>query len=37
LGAGLRESTVMPLAETLALAATMDAIRDQIGLTYPGD
>jgi predicted dehydrogenase len=32
---GLTESPVMPLDETLALAGTLDAIRAQIGLTYP--
>jgi len=36
LRAGLTESPVMPLDETLALAGTLDAIRTQIGLTYPG-
>ena len=32
---GLTESPLMPLAETLAVMATMDEIRRQIGLTYP--
>ena len=35
LRAGLTESPVMPLDETLSLAGTLDAIRAQIGLTYP--
>ena len=37
IAAGRTESPTMPLAETLALAATMDDIRAQIGLTYPGE
>ena len=35
LRAGLTESPVMPLDETLALAGTLDEIRAQIGLVYP--
>jgi predicted dehydrogenase len=35
LRAGLTESPVMPLDETLVLAGTLDAVRAQIGLTYP--
>ena len=35
LRAGLVESPVMPLDETLALAGTLDEIRAQFGLTYP--
>jgi predicted dehydrogenase len=35
LRAGLRESDVMPLDETLAIMQTMDEIRAQWGLTYP--
>jgi predicted dehydrogenase len=31
------ESTVMPLDETRAIAATMDEVRRQIGLVYPGE
>lgn len=34
LAAGLVESPVLPLAETLAVMATLDAVRDRIGLTY---
>jgi predicted dehydrogenase len=34
LDAGLLESPVMPLAETLAIMGTLDEIRRQIGLTY---
>ncbi len=37
LAAGLTESPTMPLAETVALAATMDDIRSQIGLVYPAE
>ncbi len=37
LAAGLTESPIMPLAETLALTAAMDDIRLQIGLRYPGE
>jgi hypothetical protein len=33
--AGQLESTVMPPDESVALARTMDTIRDQISLTYP--
>jgi predicted dehydrogenase len=33
---GLSESPVMPLGETVAIMETMDAIRGQIGLVYPG-
>ena len=29
------ESDVMPLDETVAIMATMDEVRRQIGLTYP--
>jgi predicted dehydrogenase len=37
LAAGETESPTMPLADTLALAAAMDEIRSQIGLSYPGE
>jgi predicted dehydrogenase len=37
LRAGLTESPVMPVSESLALAETMDDIRAQIGLHYPGE
>jgi predicted dehydrogenase len=37
LRAGLKESQVMPLDETLATMRTLDAIRAQWGLTYPGE
>lgn len=36
LHAGLLESPVMPLDETVAILGTLDEVRDQIGLTYPG-
>jgi len=32
---GLTESDVMPLDETVAIMATLDEVRRQIGLTYP--
>ncbi len=35
--AGLTASPVMPLSESLALATTMDDIRMQLGLHYPGE
>jgi predicted dehydrogenase len=34
---GRTESDVMPLGETLALAGTLDDIRRQIGLVFPGE
>jgi predicted dehydrogenase len=34
---GRTESDVLPLDETLALMRTLDAIRGQIGLKYPGE
>jgi predicted dehydrogenase len=37
LDAGLIESAVMPLDETLGIAATLDAIRDDLGVVYPGE
>ncbi len=37
LAAGETESPTMPLNETLVLATTLDSIRDQIGLVYPGE
>ncbi len=37
LRAGLVESPDLPLAETVAIMATMDEIRAQIGLRYPGE
>lgn len=35
--AGLTESPIMPLAETLEIAASMDQVRRLIGLQYPMD
>ena len=35
--AGVLDSDIMPLAETLQIAQTMDAIRAQWGLRYPGE
>lgn len=35
LAAGLTESPVMPLSETVAIMRTLDEVRRQIGLTYP--
>lgn len=37
LRAGLTESPVMPLAESLALMGWLDAMRAQVGLRYPGE
>ena len=37
LRSGAPESPVIPHAETLSLAATMDRIREQIGVRYPGE
>ena len=37
LSGGLLESPVMPLEETLDMAATLDAIRAQLGVVYPGE
>jgi predicted dehydrogenase len=34
---GLTESPVMPLDETIALISTLDKIRSQIGLVFPGE
>jgi predicted dehydrogenase len=34
---GWLESPVLPLAETVAIMATMDEVRAQIGLRYPGE
>jgi predicted dehydrogenase len=37
LRAGVVESSVIPHAESLGLAATMDEIRSQVGVGYPGE
>jgi predicted dehydrogenase len=37
LSEGLPESPVMPLDETLDIATTLDAIRAQLGVVYPGE
>jgi hypothetical protein len=37
LSEGLLESPTMPLDETLDLASTLDAIRAQLGVVYPGE
>jgi len=34
---GQTESAIMPLDETLSIMQTLDAIREQIGLRYPGE
>jgi predicted dehydrogenase len=36
LAAGLKESPLMPLDETVAIMGTLDEVRRQIGLVYPG-
>jgi predicted dehydrogenase len=33
--AGARESPVMPLAESIAICETLDAVRRAIGVSYP--
>jgi hypothetical protein len=35
--AGRTESTVVPLHESIALATTLDAIRSELGVVYPGE
>jgi hypothetical protein len=35
LRAGKTESPLVPLDESIAIAATMDQVREQIGLVYP--
>ena len=37
LAAGLTESPLMPLDETLTIMSTLDAIRAGIGMTYDGE
>jgi len=37
LRAGALESAVMPLDETLTIMRTLDRVRAQIGLRYPGE
>jgi predicted dehydrogenase len=37
IGAGLTESPLMPLDETIALATALDSIRATIGVRYPGE
>jgi predicted dehydrogenase len=37
LAAGETQSPVMPLGETLSIMRTLDRIREQIGLVYPGE
>jgi len=34
---GRSESPTMPLADSIAIMGTLDAIREVIGVTYPGD
>jgi hypothetical protein len=36
-GEGRIASDVLPPQETVAIMATLDAIREQIGLRYPGE
>jgi predicted dehydrogenase len=35
--AGLRESPLLPWSETLAVMETMDEVRAQVGVRYPGE
>ena len=37
LDAGLQESPTMSLDETISIAGTLDAIRAQVGVAYPGE
>ena len=37
LRAGKTESEILPLGGTLAVMRVLDAVRAEIGLTYPGD
>ncbi|WP_176086046.1 Gfo/Idh/MocA family oxidoreductase [Martelella sp. HB161492] len=37
IASGARSSSRMPIAETVAIMETLDAIRAQIGLSYPGE
>ncbi|MCS5713661.1 Gfo/Idh/MocA family oxidoreductase [Herbiconiux sp. CPCC 205716] len=37
LAAGERESPLLPVAESVAIMAVLDDIRDQIGVRYPGE
>jgi predicted dehydrogenase len=37
LGEGLLESPMFPLADTLAVMETLDAVRSQVGVVYPGE
>ncbi len=37
LAEGQTESSVVPLDESIALATTLDTIRGQLGVTYPGE
>ncbi len=37
LAVGARESALLPLAESLALATTLDAVRAALGVRYPGE
>jgi predicted dehydrogenase len=34
---GLTESSIMPLDESRSIAATLDSIRSQVGVVYPGE
>ncbi len=37
IGAGALESGLLPLGETLSIMTTLDEIRRQVGVTYPGE
>jgi predicted dehydrogenase len=36
-GAGARDSDILPIGETVAIMGTLDEVRRQIGLVYPGE
>jgi hypothetical protein len=37
IGAGQRESALLPLAETVGIMSVLDEVRTQAGLVFPGD
>ncbi len=37
IAAGQLDGEILPLAETVSIMATMDKVREQIGLRYPNE
>nr|BFF12135.1 hypothetical protein GCM10025699_34380 [Microbacterium flavescens] len=37
IAAGLTDSDVLPIDETVAIMATLDEIRELVGVRYPGE